>query len=316
MTVVDHYPFNSPWVGSVVGRFGLPLWFAAHSALAIANAVRDTSLLYFDARLYLMATRFWLEGGDPWSVRLAGIYFAAPPPSMLPLVPLAVLPIDTGVAILAGLVIVASVSTVRLLGLPWWWLLFPPLVQSALSANVHSLLMPLILLPLGALAGLLKVYAVVPMVALGRWRSLAMVGVLLVVTIPVLPWATFLRDLPLINERLMHQTDDALPTIVLAIASPFALLAMWIVGRERAAWLVVPALWPSQQYYYGTLAMGARSGLAAAIVAFPVAGSGLIALLVLAIAERRRLRHRDGSPDGGRTNGTVTSRTARLDSDA
>lgn len=299
-----------------MGRFGLPLWFAAHSAMAIANAARDTTLLYFDARLYLMATQAWLQGGDPWSVQIAGIHFAAPPPSLLPLVPLAVLPIDTGVAILAGVVIAASVATVRLLGLPWWWLLFPPLVQSALSANVHSLLLPLILLPLGAVAAFLKVYAVVPMVVLGRWRSLALVGALMAVTIPVLPWAAFLRDLPLINARLMQQTDDALPTIVLAIATPIALLAMWIVGRERAAWLAVPALWPSQQYYYGTLAMGAKSGLAAAIVAFPVAGSGLIALLVLAIVERRRLRNRDGSPDGGRTNGTVMSRTARLDSDA
>ena len=57
---------------------------------------------------------------------------------------------------------------------------------------------------------------------------------------------------------------------------------MRIVGRERAAWLAVPALWPSQQYYYGSLAIGARSGLAAAIVAFPINGSGLYALLILA----------------------------------
>ena len=85
-----------------------------------------------------------------------------------------------------------------------------------------------------------------------------------------------------INARLVEQTDDALPTLVLVLAAPFAVAAMWIIGRERAAWLAVPALWPSQQYYYGSLAIGAKSALAAAIVAFPIDGSGLIALFVLA----------------------------------
>jgi hypothetical protein len=300
----------------VIARFWLPVWFATHSSVAIVNSARDTSLLFFDARLYLMATQTWLQGGDPWSVQLAGIYYAAPPPSLLPLAPLAMLPIDVGVAVLASLMIVAAVASVRLLSLPWWWVLFPPLVQCVLSANVHALLLPLILLPAGALAGLLKIYAVVPMVLLGRWRALLMLGAVLVVSIPVLPWPTFLGNLPLINERLGQQTDDALPTILLVLAAPAALLAMRIVGRDRSAWLAVPALWPSQQYYYGSLAMGARSSVAAAIVAFPIAGSGLLALLVLAIVEQRGLRKRDGSPDPARTNGTVTSGTARLDSKA
>jgi hypothetical protein len=300
----------------VIARFWLPVWFATHSSVAIVNSARDTSLLFFDARLYLMATQAWLQGSDPWSVQLAGIYYAAPPPSLLPLAPLAMLPIDVGVAVLASLMIVAAVASVRLLSLPWWWVLFPPLVQCVLSANVHALLLPLILLPAGALAGLLKIYAVVPMALLGRWWALLMLGAALVVSIPVLPWSTFLGNLTLINERLAQQTDDALPTIVLVLAAPAALLAMRIVGRERSAWLAVPALWPSQQYYYGSLAMGARSQLAAAIVAFPIAGSGLLALLALAIAEQRRQRKRDGSPDPARTNGTVTSGTARLDSKA
>jgi len=305
-TALDRYPFNSPWIRALLRRYALPMWFAANSLVAIANSARDTTLLYFDARLYLMATRSWLEGGDPWSVQLAGIYYAAPPPSLLPIAPLAMLPIDIGVAILAALVIAAAVASVRLLGLPWWWILFPPLIQCALSANVHALLLPLVLLRVGALAGLLKIYAVAPLVLLGRWRALLVLGVALVASVPVLPWSTFLRDLPLINERLMRQTDDALPTLVLVLATPVALLAMRVVGRDRSAWLAVPALWPSQQYYYGSLAMGARSKLAAGIVAFPVAGSGLIALLALAIVEQRRQRRHDGSPDGPRTNGTVT----------
>jgi hypothetical protein len=289
--VLDRYPLNSPWIRSLVVRYGLPVWFAAHSFIAIGNSVRDTSLLYFDARLYLLATKAWLAGDDPWSVQLAGNYFAAPPPSMLPLAPVALLPIDLGVAVVAGAVIVASIVTVRLLRLPWWWLLFPPLVQSFLSANVQSLLIPLILVPLGAVAALLKAYAVVPLVILRRWRALAVAAAVVIVTAPLLPWSTYIAEFGQINARLIEQTDDALPTIVLAIAAPFALVALWIVGRERAAWLAVPALWPSQQYYYGSLAMGATSALAAAIVAFPIDGSGLIALLVLAAVTWLRGEH-------------------------
>lgn len=295
-SLFDRYPFDSPWIRSVVMRYGLAVWFGAHSLIAIAYSARDTSLLFFDARLYLMATRAWLAGGDPWSVQLAGNYFAAPPPSMLPLAPIALLPIDLGVALVAGAVLIASVLTVRLLRLPWWWLLFPPLVQSALSANVQSLLIPLILLPLGAVAALLKIYAVVPLVLLRRWGALATFAFLLAITIPLLPWATYIADFGQINARLVDQTDDALPTVVLAVAVPFALVAMWIVGRERAAWLAVPALWPSQQYYYGSLAMGARSALAAAIVAFPIDGSGLIALFVLAAVTWMQDEHRPTPP--------------------
>lgn len=280
-TALDRYPFNSPWIGGLIGRFWLPIWFAANSLIAIVFSARDTTLLYFDARLYLMATKEWLAGGDPWSVDLAGNFYAAPPPSLLPLVPLAALPIDAGVAVIAALVIGAAIASVRLLRLPWWWILFPPLIQSILSANVQALLLPLILVGAGPMATFFKVYAAVPLVLLARWRAVVITAVLLLVSAPLLPWSLYVRELGEINARLVDQTNYALPTPILAAFAPLALVAMWIVGLERATWLAVPALWPSQQYYYGSLAMGARSGLAAAIVAFPINGSGLWALLIL-----------------------------------
>jgi hypothetical protein len=276
------------WIRDQIVRHGLFVWFAANSIVGIAYAARDTTLLYFDARLYIMATQTWLAGGDPWQVQLAGNYFAAPPPSLLPLVPVALLPLDLGVAVIATLVIVAAVATVRMLRLPWWWLLFPPLVQCVLSANVQGLLIPLILLRAGAIASFLKIYAVVPVVVTGRWRAALLTAALLVVTIPLLPWGTYIAEFALINSHLTEQTKYALPTLFLVLISPVALLAMAVVGRERAAWLAVPAIWPSQQYYYGTLAMGARSDLAAAIVSIPIPGSGLVALFILAAVTWRR----------------------------
>ena len=287
LALVDRYPLNSPWIRSLLARYWLLSWFAANSVVAIFYSASDTTLLYFDARLYIEAAKAWVSGGDPWAVQLAGNYFAAPPPSLAPLAPFAFLPTDVGVALLAGLVILGAVATVRMLRLPWWWILFPPLVQCMLSANVQSLLIPLILLRAGPLATFLKIYAAVPLLFLGRWRALVVLIVLLVISIPVLPWATFLAESGVITQRLADQTRFALPTPFLIAATPIALIAMWVVGRERAAWLAVPALWPSQQYYYGSLAMGTRSGLAAALVALPVPGSGLIALLVLAAIEWR-----------------------------
>ena len=143
----------------MVSRYGLPWWFAIESVLGIAVAMQDRRYLFFDARLYLEATRVWLAGGDPWNVQIAGNYFAAPPPTLLAFAPFTLLPADTAVALIALAVIGGAVATIRLLHLRWWWLLFPPLVQCVLSGNVQSLIVPLILVPAGGLAVILKIYA-------------------------------------------------------------------------------------------------------------------------------------------------------------
>jgi hypothetical protein len=316
---LDRYPLNSPWLRAIVARHWLKTWFAVNSIVAVAYQATDTSLLFFDARLYLEATRAWLDGADPWAVQLAGNYFAAPPPSLLPLAPLALLPADLGVAIVAALVIAGAVATVRLLHLPWWWILFPPLVQCVLSANVHGLLVPLILVRGGALAVILKVYAAIPLAILGRWRALAVTVVILVATIPLLPWAAYLSNFGAIAAHLAEQTKHHIPLALLAALAPFVAVALSIIGRERAAWLAPLALWPSQQYYYGTLVMPARSTVAAAIVAVPVTGSGLLAVAVLAVVAwrggvRPRWPTRAGYSDPDGTISAVTAGTGSVDS--
>ena len=157
----------------MVSRYGLPFWFAIESILGVAVAAKDTTYLFFDARLYLEAARVWLAGGNPWEVQLAGNYFAAPPPTLLVFAPFTLLPAGLAVGIIALAVVGGAIATVRMLHLPWWWLLFPPLVQACLSANVQTLIVPLILIPGGALAIIIKIYAGLPLLILGRWRSLA-----------------------------------------------------------------------------------------------------------------------------------------------
>jgi len=298
--LLDRPPFNSRWVAATVSHYGLASWFAIESILGAGLAAKETNYLFFDARLYLDATRTWLAGGDPWDVQLAGNYFAAPPPTLLPFVPLTLLPPELGVALVALAVCGGAVATIRLLRLPWWWLLFPPLVQCVLSANVQALIVPLILLPGGALAILLKIYAGLPLAILGRWRSLLLAAGILVATVPVLPWATYISEFSVISARLADQSKYTLPMGLLLLLSPLIVTALVVVGRERAAWLVIPAIWPSQQFYYGTIAMPTRSKIAAALIALPVPGNGLLALGALALVAFWRGDHGKWSAFGDR----------------
>jgi hypothetical protein len=159
-------------------------------------------------------------------------------------------------------------------------------VQCVIAGNIHALVVPLILVRGGWFALLAKVYAAVPLAILGRWRSLVIAAVVLVVTAPLLPWPQFIADYGLISERLQEQTKLAVPIGLLLLVSPLVLMALVVVGRERAAWLAVSAMWPAQQFYYGSIVMPARSKIAAAIVALPVPGNGLLALFVLALVTR------------------------------
>jgi hypothetical protein len=183
-----------------------------------------------------------------------------------------------------------------------WWLAFPPLVDGMWNANPHVLVMPLILAGLAPLAVVIKVYgAVVPLVRL-EIRVLLVSALALLVTAPFLPWLQFLNDLPFVMNQLRLQSNGGLsvwaaPLPWLPILVVVALVALVLIGRERASWWAVPVLWPSTQWYYASMAIPGLSGtwpwmLGAAILAIPVSGGPLIALIVCAasvLIARRRL---------------------------
>jgi len=257
----------------------------------------------FDGRLYRTATLAWLNGQDPWSVVQGGVYFAAPPPSLLPMVPFAFLPEAAAVAALLVIGVAANVLMLRRLGAPIWWLAFPPLVDGIWNSNPHVLVAPLIVFGLGPLAVFVKVYAGVPLGVLFLIRALAIAVAALVITLPLLPWARFIDELPTILLQLRLQSGGglsitALPIPVLVIAAVIGVVSLVVAGRERAAWLAVPVLWPSTQWYYGSIAIPAllrpsSSLVAAAIFAVPFAQGPLLAVVVLAALElATRLRER------------------------
>ena len=302
----DRYPFNSPWVWQIVRRWSLPLWFALISTSGVLATIAIKPVLFFDARLYLMATRAWLAGLDPWTVELSGYYFAAPPLTMLPLVPFALLPDPMDWLVLGALVVAGAIATLRILKLPWLWLLFPPVVHGLISGNVQLLLIPLVLGRGAWLAPLLKVYAALPLVFLSKWRALAVFAVVLVVSAPLLPWANYIDNFAQINGNLSEQARYGLSGPLIPALIPIGLLCLWFVGRQAAAWFIVPALWPAQQWYYATLVMPIRSDLVGAIVAIPVAGSAYLALVVMGtlrflgmVRRREALRSNEAPPAAG-----------------
>jgi hypothetical protein len=268
----------------------LATWFVAISAmrmLVIASGGPG-----FDGRLYRTATVSWLAGGDPWLVSQGGVYFGAPPPSLLPMIPFAILPEAVGVGALLALGVVSSAWAIRRLRLPLWWLAFPPLVDGMWNANPHVLIMPLIVAGLAPVAVVIKVYGgVVPLMRF-EVRALLLSALALAVTAPFLPWRQFLDDLPFVLSQLRLQSNGGLsvwaaPLPWLLILAVIAVGALLVIGRERAAWWAVPVLWPSTQWYYASIAIPGMTGsgpwlLGAAILAVPLEFGPIVALLVCA----------------------------------
>ena len=273
-------------LGFVIGWFKhywLAIWFGIIFALRVSALTSGTAVeIGFDGRLYLAATRAWLAGGDPWLL-LEGQRFAAPPPTLMPLAPIALLPESLGVAIMVLLALGGVIATIRVLRLPWWWLLFPPFLEGAWNGNLQTLLVPLILVGAGPIAAFLKLYALVPIVLTLRWRAFVVTGVALIATAPFLPWAAYIGRFGELSQVLADQSDGGLSATALPWLIPIGILALIVSGRERAAWLAVPVLWPSTQWYYSTLAVPALTPVAAALMAVPVPGATVAAAVAVAV---------------------------------
>src|SRR5262249_43358514 len=147
--------------------------------------------------------------------------------------------------------------------------LFPPFVDALSNANPQVFLVPLLVAGAAPIAVLVKVYAV--LVPLIRWevRALALSVVVLAVTAPFLPWGAYLAALPSLVETLRPQSDGGLSAWATPTLLPIAVIALVVMGRERAAWWSVPVIWPSTQWYYGSLIVPAATLPAAILVAIP-----------------------------------------------
>jgi len=268
-------------------RIGLPAWFVAIDLIWIAKPDN----LGIDARHYQAAATAWLAGGDPWSVKIDWIPFVAGPHTLLFYVPTSLLQPAASEALWLTAGILAAAWLVRRLGVPLWWMAFPPLFHAVWNGNPHSVMLALLVAgsPVPAvLAAGLKYYALVPLIA--RPRNLAAALVALAVTLPLLPWQLYLASDLGISLHLATAWNGSATRLPVLI--PAVLIGLWVLRRQGAEWLAVPALWPGTQFYYQSLALPAvvnRPWLAAAL-ALPAPLLAPIGVVVLAAVELWRGR--------------------------
>jgi hypothetical protein len=106
-------------------RWLVPAGFIGLSLAVVWKYVLTPSWLGLDASLYAAASAAWLEGADPWAVSQAGIYFAAPPPTLLAFVAFAWMPPAAVSLLWISGSFALAVLAVRRLRLPLWWVAFP-----------------------------------------------------------------------------------------------------------------------------------------------------------------------------------------------
>jgi hypothetical protein len=277
-------------------RVGLPAWFLVIDALWIAKP----DALGIDARHYQNAANAWLAGGDPWAVTESGIPYAAAPHTLPFYAPTSVLPITLSTWLWMAAGLAASLWLVRRLGLPVWWLAFPPLMHGIWNGNPQTI--ALALLVQGSLTGAvvavgLKLYAAIPLLA--RPRQLVVVGLIIAVVSLLLPWQLYLERGLGVGSHLQTAWDGSAWRLPILI--PPTLLALWILRRQGAEWYATPALFPATQFYYVAMALPAvvNRPVVAALLALPMVLMTPLVVIGLAVitvldARVRRWRSRFG----------------------
>ena len=259
-----------------------PVWFISLSALRLSVLIPTTP--GYDGMLYRDATLRWLSGGDPWALRSGDAVFGAPPPTFIAMLPFAVLPEAIARIALVGLGILASIWVIRRLRMPIWWLAFPPLVDGLYIANPHVFVVPLLVAGAGPLAIFVKVYAGAVPALLLRWRVLAVTAALVLVTAPFLPWALFIERWPQVSAALASQSGSGgLSVLATPFLLPVAVVAAFLIGRERLAWWSVPVFWPYTQWYYASMVLPVATPLAAIALSVPVRGATTLAIVIAVI---------------------------------
>ena len=246
-------------------------WFVLIDVVSIAIWMTHDSF-GGNVQTYHAAAQTWLNGEDPWASAYATTFgpqvLIAPPPSLAPYLLTAWLPVGAATWVWVGAGAVAAVLAVRALHLPIWWILFPPLLFDVFWGSIDPILLAFLVIGPRWLAGVFKVTFIPAILAERAWRDLVIVGVLLALSLVVLPWGTFLRHLPDMVEPTVVQTNggtSAASNLPLAFATAVALI---VLGWRRGWYLFVPALWPLNAAGYAVVSLpvlGAMPLVAAAI---------------------------------------------------
>jgi hypothetical protein len=191
----------------------------------------------------------------------------------------------------------AAVWAIRHLGLPLWWLLFPPLFDALIGGNPDALVLPLLLVggPLAGLAAVLKVYALVPLILQRRWGAIAIAAAMSILSVTQLP--NFIASATTVGSVL--GTSARLSAWGTWLAIP-VIAALWLLRRRGAEWLIVPALWPNTQGHYAAMSLPVvrHYPLAAAMIGLNIPLAPPLAVIVVAVEDRIRSRRTEDPPTG------------------
>jgi hypothetical protein len=264
-----------------IGTVLLFAWFAWHTYDRISFFVDRQFPVGLDATIYYRGVVAWLEGGNPWdaAVEVGGFayHYAGTPVTTVIMAPAALLSEELFTIAWVALTWVATIWTLRRLGFPLWWLLFPPIAEALFSANPQLVVLALLVAnhsAASALATALKVYAFIPLLGEARWRQIALAVAFNAATLAIAPglWLDYFRQFEAISSRLEYESLQGLSAFyfpVLLAITVVALLILALRDRRAAGWLAVPAIWPSSQFHYSTMALPVMSPLMAVVLAIP-----------------------------------------------
>jgi hypothetical protein len=254
--------------------FAFGCWPHSVAAIIAPQSIGSHAAIYTDA------ARTWLAGGNPWTVGPELAVFAGPPPMLLPFVPFINLPVDLTRLVWVGGTLILAIWTLRRLGMPPYWLAFPPLFEVIELGHPEVLILWLLVLggPVSGLAAMVKPYSGLAILAERRWTALLALAVGLVATAPLLPWFEFIRELPRIAELVVIQNngDSVFGQPVLMVV---AVAALAVLGPRRGLWLATPVLWPYAQPTYKVMTVPALSPVCAFFWAIPVPGFTLVGVV-------------------------------------
>lgn len=285
-----------------LGTLALASWFAVWTFLDCYW--RFGPYLGSDTRIYVRAAANFIAGADPWDAAVGLFHFAGLPPTVQLFTPLTLLPENVTVAMGLAISAAAAIAIVRMLHLPAWWLLFPPLAQGVLVANPHLLLFALLLTgrpAAEAFASMLKIYAIVPVIGHFHWRGVTLTLAGLSISFVIAPslWFGYAGELQAISARLTYEAAGGFSAAIepiLMIPMALLLIALSLIDRPAASWLAVPAMWPSSQFFNSTMAMPMARGWFAAMLAIPSRGVVPVAVALYIVARIRSARHQAIEP--------------------
>jgi hypothetical protein len=261
-------------------------WFFTFTYVRIETFVSYKIPIGMDIRIYYRGVQNWLNGGDPWAANVVANHstfsYAGSPATTVLLAPSALFTEDQFTVLWLGLTAFAAVAIVRRLRLPFWWLLFPPTAEALYSGNPQLVVLMLLLAGAGRMGSLadsiavaVKVYAVIPLLGERRLRPVALAFGVTIATFVVAPtlWIDYAKQFGAISARLAQQTENGYSAFyypILLVPTAIAILLLWRRDPKAAAWLAVPALWPSSEAHYSTFAQPVMTPLLSVLLAVPV----------------------------------------------